>query len=75
MPQAPRNVNPALAGVKRRKKIANVLQLQNVKVIKLCPDNPNYKFIVQKAMGDIAQQFTSLAHTISIGVLTLLPIN
>lgn len=35
--------------------------MHNVKVIKLCPDNPNCKFIVQKAMGDIAQQFTSLA--------------
>lgn len=35
--------------------------MQNVKVIKLSPDNPNCKFIVQKAVGDIAQQFTCLA--------------
>ena len=51
----------ATAGAKTRKKVANVLQMQNVKVIKLSPDNPNCKFIVQKAVGDIAQQFTCLA--------------
>ena len=50
----------ATAGTKTRREILKALHMRNVKVVKLSPDKPNCKFIVEKASGDMEQQFKCL---------------
>ena len=50
----------ATAGTKTRREILKTLSMRNVKVVKFSPDKPNCKFFVEKASGDIEQQFNCL---------------